>query len=202
MCYASGASFKGAQDLFTQLSHSFNNGNINNLFGLDQFPPGDTEALVLGAKMSLFQVNLYQQLIMLGSARGENATLKAFAATAAQKLQERYDYLTNIDQFRAMVSNYSTMTNGTFGNMGEYSGTKLLLQCALQSQHELAIDCWFLYVAAHACIGIALASDPVAYALTQETLAPCLAVGHRPAYICMVIAVCLAPGPADHSSMT
>lgn len=74
------------QAFYRQLNDKFNSGNINNLFGLDQFPADDTEALVLAAKMSLLQVNLYQQLIMLGSAQGENSTLKAFAATAAAKI--------------------------------------------------------------------------------------------------------------------
>jgi hypothetical protein len=81
-----GISRDGVQAFYRQLNDKFNSGNINNLFGLDQFPADDTEALVLAAKMSLLQVNLYQQLILLGSAQGENSTLKAFAATAAAKI--------------------------------------------------------------------------------------------------------------------
>jgi hypothetical protein len=77
----------GAQAFYAQLSDKFNSGNINNLFGLDQFPPGDTEALVLASKMSLMQINLLQQLIMAGSTRGENTTLRSFAGTAANWMQ-------------------------------------------------------------------------------------------------------------------
>jgi hypothetical protein len=112
MCYATGTSWRGAQDFYIGLSHSFNGGNINNLFGLDQFALDDTEALVVSAKMSLLQVNIWQQLIMLGSPRGENATLKSFAATAAAKMQERYDYLTNVTRISGLVDTYSTINKG------------------------------------------------------------------------------------------
>jgi hypothetical protein len=81
-----GVSRDTVQDFYRQLNAIFNSGNINNLFGLDPFPADNTDALVLSAKMSLLQVNIYQQLIMLGSAQGENDTLKSFAATAAAKI--------------------------------------------------------------------------------------------------------------------
>lgn len=80
---------QGVQDFYNKLNDVFNSGNVNNLDGLDPFPADDTDALVLTAKMSLLQVNIFQQLIMLGSAQGENSTLKAFAATAAGKIGVR-----------------------------------------------------------------------------------------------------------------
>ncbi len=86
-CYTSGISRQGARDFFTAVSNKFNGGNINNLYGLNQFGPGDMESLVLGAKMTLLQINLYQQLIMLGSANGEMDTMKAFATEAANWLE-------------------------------------------------------------------------------------------------------------------
>jgi hypothetical protein len=84
-CYH-GFSNDDAITFYQTLNQEFNDGNINNLFGLDQFAADDTEALVLTAKMSLLQITIYQQLIMMGSTQGENTTMMAFAATAADRI--------------------------------------------------------------------------------------------------------------------
>jgi hypothetical protein len=60
-CYT-GFSNDDAIDFYNRVNQGFNDGAINNLFGLDQFADDDTEALVLTAKMSLLQINIYQQV--------------------------------------------------------------------------------------------------------------------------------------------
>lgn len=172
----SGTTYQGAQAFYTTLYKKFNNGNTNNLFGLDQFDGDDTEALVLGAKMSLFQINLLQQLIMLGSAHYEDTMLKTFAATAAGKLQERYNYLTSIDRLRGLVNMYTTFTNGSFGQMGGYRCMKApIAVCSAAtagSRLQAAISCDRRLMLA---FGIAFASESVAHVPTQKpTMAACL----------------------------
>jgi hypothetical protein len=111
-CYSTGTSWTGVQEFYITQRAKFDSGDLDNLFGLDQFPLDDVQALVVGATMSLMQINMYEQLIMLGSPRGENATLKSFAGTAAAKLQQRYTYLTNITRLGEVVDTYSTVTKG------------------------------------------------------------------------------------------
>jgi hypothetical protein len=73
----------GAIDQYETWLGSFDSTNINGLYGLDQFAMDNTDALIVAAKMSLLHVNTLQQLIMLGSVRGENSTLKDVAGGAA-----------------------------------------------------------------------------------------------------------------------
>ena len=87
-CYKADVSFKGASDQMQTAINAFS--TQYSLAGLnDSFPISDMDVMVLGAKMSLLQINLYQQKIMLGSSAGDNTTMMSVANKAAIWLQVR-----------------------------------------------------------------------------------------------------------------
>uniref|UniRef100_A0A383VCU5 Cadherin-like domain-containing protein n=1 Tax=Tetradesmus obliquus TaxID=3088 RepID=A0A383VCU5_TETOB len=110
LCYESSVSFSGVIDYYakTIIPTFLQHPAINYFHAFDQYDSVDAVSAV--AKGAALYMVLLQELILLGSPGGENATMIAFAKRMADYLEPRYQYHTDEARLRNLVTSTSYTT--------------------------------------------------------------------------------------------